>query len=455
MSAPSADAAAKATAPPSLASLPPALVLHIFSLLPVDARARCAAVSRGVRDVLSERSAWARLDLSPSSGVTCAVTDAVLRGAASKAGGVLAALDVSGCNHVTFDALLAVVAANSGELRELCAGVHEQFQPPATTLYSARVEQLLLAAPLLRSFVANIVCVEELHGENNVDARRLLRNEPPFQALRVRSLRVDFGPQPDEASLLALAADVAAHASLAHLELLRAPCDSPAALEAVVDAARACRLVQLSLILCRLTPVCAPALTRLASGDALTALLIQDWGTQLLDAAGAAALGAALRANATLTSLSLHDVGFWHDAHAAVTLLGALTAHRSLRTLNLSANNVADQAAAGAALGALIAADAPALEQLLISDSRLGDAALRPLLEALPANTHLRVLEIRLNDPMSEAFAADVLLPAVRANTSLRTLCASDRTVTADNLRVRAAEALVHARGAAAAAAST
>jgi hypothetical protein len=454
MSAPAADAAAKAAAPPSLASLPPALVLHIFSLLPVDARARCAAVSRGLRDVLSERSAWARLDLSSSGGVTCAVTDAVLRGAASKAGGALAALDVSGCGHVTFDALLAVVAANSGELRELCAGVHEQFQP-ATTLHAARVEQLLLAAPLLRSFVANVVCDEALREDKNVNACRLLRNEPPFQALRVRRLFLDVGVRAPLASLLALAAGVAAHASLAHLELVRAWCDSPAAVEAVVDAALACRLGKLVFVLCRLTPVCAPALTRLASGGALTALLIHDWGTQLLDAAAAAALGAALRANATLTSLSLHNVDVWRDADAAAALLGALTAHRSLRVLNLSSNNVADQAAAGAALGALIAANAPALQQLSISDSRLREAALRPLLEALPANTHLRELDIRMNDPMSEAFAADVLLPAVRANRSLRTLRASDYTDTAVNLGVRAAEALVHARGAAAAAAST
>ncbi len=78
-------------------------------------------------------------------------------------------------------------------------------------------------------------------------------------------------------------------------------------------------------------------------------------------------------------------------------------------------------AAAGAALGALLAADAPALTELDVSECRLGDAALGPLCDALPRNTHLRSLNLYGND-ISEAFAAEQLLPAVRANASLRML---------------------------------
>jgi hypothetical protein len=76
---------------------------------------------------------------------------------------------------------------------------------------------------------------------------------------------------------------------------------------------------------------------------------------------------------------------------------------------------------AGAALGALLAANAPALRELDVSCCHLGDAGMGPLLQALPRNTHLRELTCGSND-MSDAFARDVLLPAVRANGSLRTL---------------------------------
>ncbi len=61
-----------------------------------------------------------------------------------------------------------------------------------------------------------------------------------------------------------------------------------------------------------------------------------------------------------------------------------------------------------------------------MSNCFLGDDGVRPLLEALPANTHLRTLRCSDNN-MTEVLARDVLLPAVRANTSLRTLVAGER----------------------------
>ena len=54
----------------------------------------------------------------------------------------------------------------------------------------------------------------------------------------------------------------------------------------------------------------------------------------------------------------------------------------------------------------------------------LGDAALGPLMEMLPHNTHLRLLDCS-NASMSADFARDRFLPAVTANTSLRKLTAS------------------------------
>ncbi len=72
-----------------LSALPLPLVLHIFSLLPVDTRLRCAEVCRGWRSVLLERSLWTRLDLSEAPGVRGAALAALLRCAAARAGGSL------------------------------------------------------------------------------------------------------------------------------------------------------------------------------------------------------------------------------------------------------------------------------------------------------------------------------------------------------------------------------
>jgi hypothetical protein len=136
--------------------------------------------------------------------------------------------------------------------------------------------------------------------------------------------------------------------------------------------------------------------------------------------------------------------GFWRDAAAA--LLSALAGHASLRTLSLAMNTLAaaDGSVAGAALGALVKANAPALTQMDVALCSLGDTGLRSLFQALPANTHLCTLKVSFNG-MSAIFARDVLLPAVRANTSLRKLSTS-----AEFPEGREAEALVAARAAAA-----
>jgi hypothetical protein len=425
----------------ALAPLPLPLVLHIFSLLSVDARACAACVSRGWYTTLLERSLWARLNLSPSSGVRVRVTDAVLAGAAAKACGQLAELDVSDCPRVSFEALLAAVQANGGALRELRICSRDYFA--RQNLDAVRIEQLLLAAPQLATLFADA----RSHEISVPDARRMLRNEPPFQPLRLRALGVGFPAHADEASMLTLAADMAAHASLECVGLERAPLHTLAALDALVDAALARQMRSVSLWGCSVMPAVAPALVRLFSSGALAELSILEQA-QLLDGPSAALLGDALRANSTITKLCFSDAGFWRDPDAAATLLRALTGHASLRKLMLFNNNLAalHNTVAGAALGALIAADAPALTELDLSFNRLHDAALRPLFEALPANAHLRTLNVSLNN-MSEAFARRQLLPAVRANTSLQKLRAEQDK---DDASVREAEALVAARAAAA-----
>jgi hypothetical protein len=411
----------------ALSPLPLSVVLHIFSLLPVDCRLLCMEVCRGWRSVLLERSLWTRLDLTAASGVRVrvgphawgdegAALDGLLRCAAARAGGGLQALHYE-TRNVTHAALLAVAAANAGALRELhsCPRVVGQWWP--LVLRPEQTVALLTAAPQLRVFITDFNC-----GADDADAaRRALRNEAPFGPLRVRHLEADLTHE-DEAGVVAFAADAAAHASLRELSLRGAPLSTAAALDAVVDAALAQHMQSVTLHSCRCSPASVPALVRLLGSDKLTTL--QCWHMNLLDAPTAAMLAAALRANATITSLALNATRvFDDDAAAGAALLDALNGHASLRVLNICDNHVgaapAQKAAAGAALGALVTANAPALTQLHVSFCNLGDAGLRPLFEALPANTHLR--ELYCIDPrMSEAFCGDVALPAVRANTSLR-----------------------------------
>jgi hypothetical protein len=63
-------AAAAERARTTLSPLPLALVLEIFSLLPVDTRLRCREVCRAWCATLENRSLWTRLDLREES-ITC------------------------------------------------------------------------------------------------------------------------------------------------------------------------------------------------------------------------------------------------------------------------------------------------------------------------------------------------------------------------------------------------
>jgi hypothetical protein len=433
--------AAGECAAPALASLPLALVLHILSLLPVDARLRCAEVCRSWRAALEERSLWTRLDLSVS-GVSPKreATNALLRAAVARARGELVALELGDSKRVTFDALLAAVTANGGALRELrTQSIWSPDNEGSYPLDTDALQALLRAAPRLAVWEADVEC-DEL-----ALAHRLLRNEPPFAPLHVRAF--EFRPaeiERDDAEVVALAADLASHAHLRRLHLQDALLNTAAALDAVVGAALTRRLTSVALQWCDLSPESAPALVRLVGGGALAELVIFSYGgrRQLVDVPAALALGNALHASSTLTAVSLGGVDLWHDPAAATALMGALTGHPSLRSL-VVADNHADPAhrdEAGAALGALVAANAPALHEVNVSWCYLGDEGLRPLFDALPANMHLRTLSCQAN-MLSDAFVRARLLPAVRANVSLRELNLSLQANDA-----REAEALVRRR---------
>jgi hypothetical protein len=191
----------------ALLALPLALVLAVFSLLPVDARARCAAVCRAWRAALLEPSLWQHLNVSPTSGVTRPVTAALLAGAAARAHGSLRTLDVSGCAGVSAEALLAVATANAATLRELRMG---QPTPDQYPLRAADFEALLHAAPLLRVSNAGAAC------RVLATACRMLRNEGIFERLHLRGLCLFGSHDAGEEAVLALAAAVPSQASLTY-----------------------------------------------------------------------------------------------------------------------------------------------------------------------------------------------------------------------------------------------
>jgi hypothetical protein len=330
---------------------------------------------------------------------------------------------------VSHAALLAVVTANAGALRELRLwSPSDGLDDIWLQLRADEVEQLLRAAPLLRLFEAAVQCSCE-------DASRVLRNDPPFgPKLRVRLLALQRhrhreGPivfqTPDEAAVLAAIADASRHASLREVAVSAIQLRTPAALDALVDAALARSLSSVWLEDCAVAAGAAPALARLLHGGWLARLLID--GPLPLDVPGALVLGNALRTSTPLTSLRLCGSNLWGDPAVGRQLLALLTGHPSLRDLDLSFNDAreagtpAAQAAMGFPLAALVAANAPALRRFGVTGCNLGDAGLLPLVEALPHNTHLRELQCAFNG-ITEDFARKRLLPALQANASLREL---------------------------------
>ena len=397
------------------ASLPHAVALLVFSFLPADARARATVVSRAWRAAVLDPSLWTRLDLSPASGVKQPVSDAMLRGAAALARGALEVLVLDDCVEPTLtqEARLEVVAANAGSLRKLSC-CYDKLKLGLRT-----AEAMSIAAPQMQLFRADTVA-------SVADAIRMLRNEQPFGALQLRRLRIEHAmtDAADEATMLELAAALSGHASMRELEINGIPLSAPNALDAVAAAAVACRLHDLLLIHCRLSPASIPALASVIRGGALTALHIFNNRVQLLDEPTAVQLADAISASHTLTRFVVQKVGFWRDGAAAAAVLRALTGHPAVREIGLINNASHDPVAAGAALAALVAANTPALQGLHFHSSHFGDAGLAPLFDALPHNTHLRELRCS-NTSMSADFARSRFLPAVRANTSLRTLRAS------------------------------
>ena len=412
------SAAAVAQPAAALSPLPLPLVHRIFLALRVDERARAACVCRAWRDAIAEPELWAELDLGDApSGLV--VSDAALRAFATRAQGHLRLLRV-GYIRKEPHALLALVAANGQSLRELQVG--ESRGPVGL----GDLEALARAAPNLRVLDACVQC-------NYTDAVRVLRAQPPLAALRLDTLAVSFKDGGDDGALFgsfhavapvaAALSDAALQPTLARLVVDDANCGAGDVLGTLVDAVLSRRLERLELRGC-VSPAGAP-LARLLHGNVLRALEISDssfifnrpwFGSD----DGATLVADALRANTTLTTLWMTGTMLFRDMQASCELLRGLVGHSSLRSLYIKGEDyIPEPVALGAALAAIVAANAPALRFMGVASLALGDLGLAPLVEALRLNSNLRSLNISGNH-MSSEFARDRLLPAVRVNTGLR-----------------------------------
>lgn len=414
---PARAAAARPAQNAGWAQLPTPLLHACFALLPLDARLLAAGVCAGWRAAAAAQD-WTRLSFHGCAATTNNMKrNQLFLAAARRAGNAAVALELAMSEdeytrHISRRVLLEVLRANGATLREVSLG---------DELYSEmELAEFVKAVPHAHVFAAQAdLCSQPL-------ALPMLRNEPPFAALRLH--KVGLYHDVFAADLHTLMSAVAAHTSLRTLKV-NSFFTAAAEINAVVDAAVSLGLCELTIETRAFVLPTAAALPRLLQSEALTALTIkngfldsEDYPQVRMSLASAVALAAALRTNSTLTALSIERLRLW-ETDAADSLLVALTSHPSLRSISFDNNEVPAATAVkiGAALGVLIAADAPALESLQLYNCQLGDAGMAPVVAALPRNTHLRVLDIDRSS-MSVPFARAHLLPALQACTSVHTI---------------------------------
>ena len=339
--------------------------------------------------------------------------------------------DVSACRQ-SLRVVLEVAATQANTLQRLAL--------PFDILFSvAELPELLLRAAQVCHMCELVVAVK---CSSRAEAQAVLRNPPRLERLCAPRLRL--GRLSLDESALAAALPLLGDHPVSGIQLHEASLFADVA-AALFDAVRARGLTTLGFVSVCFGPGVAPLLTALLREDWLAELNVghtreadvapvRPWvwvhgeaGAQLLAHPPhpaparfrpSVALCAALAACVWLTRLTW-DAGGGDEWR----LIRAVTNHPTLAKfkVNLRRSAVPDDAAAVAsALGALVAANASALACLSVG-SLMGDDGLRDLVVALPANTHLRQLDIK-NNGLGDGFARDVLLPALRANASLRSL---------------------------------
>ena len=380
-------------------------------LLDVETRLRCREVARAWRDALAQRRLWARLDfLACTLGRDSDTVEAfarLLRAACACAGDALHTLKLGSKLNVELQhVVLELVTAHAGSLREVQL-VYDCFS----------VDQLLAilgAAPSLRKLHT---CVSRLADVHLLTA--MLRGVPPWAPLCVHSISMDFSLGNTLNELHSLFGAMAGHEPLQKFAFNGQVLHEPAALRGLFDAVIQGRLHSLDVRHFDLGLSAAPELARLLRDGALKELHLCGNRGVVLPKAEASHLVPAL-ANNRREVLHLQNFRFWDALDTSGAHVRALAGKPTLRSLALDgmhAPNASFAPVIGAALAALVAADG-ALKNLELRNSWLGDAGLRPLVEALPHNTHIKRLDIR-GTGMSDAFQRDVLVLAVLANASL------------------------------------
>ena len=234
----------------------------------------------------------------------------------------------------------------------------------------------------------------------------MLRGAAPYDRVHLRSLLLHAPldrPAASEEALTYFAESVAAYPEpgtlLLDLNLWFAKFgDHPRALLALADAALARGLRYLMLVGANLTATAVPALARLLGSMTLTHFRILNYEVGLFDDEQPAAtqlLCDALRANSTLQWFELCACGLMRSPTAFASVLTALRGHPSIKRLSFSQNVLPDPLAPppciGDALGALVAANAPALKHLDLFACYLGVGPFQPIADALHLNEYLEI----------------------------------------------------------------
>ena len=256
-----------------LSPLPRCFVRAVFLILPADTRLRCSEVSRAWQALLADASLWSCISLSASSGLE-RFNEALLHAAVAKAGGQLRALDLTGqFFYPNFRLQRDIITTNAATLTELRFGTKVLWGDEGVCL-------VLETAPALQLLEISVSI-----DQNHQGARAMLRNEPPFKALRmrryiVRNLQV-------MANVVAFCLDLRYHKSIEELVLDSAALDTAATMGAFVGACMTLRLRKLTLDWCRIAPATLAELTRLISAGVLRELVVfnRRAGIQMFDLA--------------------------------------------------------------------------------------------------------------------------------------------------------------------------
>ena len=391
----------------------------LFDYLPVDARLMAAAVCSSWRAALAPPGLWRRLIVEQT--VPRAMRAAkVLAAASARAAGQLEFLDISNVATCIKDCdLLAALRVNAGSIKELrlgqsfttCRGHRPCGRLGLSCMEPAKA--MIAAAPGLR-------IIHALDMRCAVDARA-----PPLFScaqlagrLRLRRLALECGDASD-GELVAALRDAAAceveELCLDSARLGRVAADALADLAAASGTLRSVLLWN-----CELGADAAPALRRLPQELRSLSLCERRIGVE-----AAAALAQGVAASTSLQRLTLDHVELWADANVAEPLLRAAAGHPALRMLSVCENEARRRPgtvapkAAGALLAAVLTAPGGALEELDLSECKLRDDGMAPLVAALPHAIALQRLRIA-ESGVSEEYASGPLARAVRGARKLR-----------------------------------